>query len=282
MIFGFLKKKGTRLTAEQLMADRKLFDKTIYTSLEQARKELKARSKDEVLERTVRAMIPGLPEPFAEGTRAVIFRQLVTPNYEIRRFFSIVDAVDDIQPLFWEYYDDKFTSNNEWKHSLGKLAFYKGKGKKGGSKIDTVNIIDFNVSNGKKISEVKTLWGQSLVDFHHEFFDTRFRPGTGLYFDATKWFSQNGGTAKSYYKHFLALFVRDGILFENFMLDEKEYSFTKEVFLPAFLQVWHETGQKPLIVSLEPTDIEGDQFWICHPDEDRDFIVNKMGLGAGS
>ncbi len=282
MILNIFKRARRMPTPDELMQDREFFDKTVYTAPDVALQELRERRADPKLESGVNASLSNdIPEPLKEGPKAVIFRQLVTPNYEIRRFFSIADAMEGLEPLFWEYYDDKFTSNNEWKHSLGKLSFYNGKGKKGGSKVDTLKIIDFNTSNGKKISEVSTLWGQSLVDFHHEFFNERFRTHKGTCYDATAWFSRNGSTAQSYYEHFLTLFVRHGILFENFVLDDPiEAAFTKEIFLPAFLKVWKKIGNKPLIVSLEPTDIEGDKFWICHPGEHKDFIVQKLGVEA--
>ena len=41
--------------------------------------------------------------------------------------------------------------------------------------------------------------------------------------------------------------------------------FTKTVFLPAFIAVYKEFGVKPLIVALEPTEIETDIFWMSHP-----------------
>jgi hypothetical protein len=261
------------------MSDRKLFDETIYTSLPEALTELDRRRGNIEIEKKVKVLLKNdNPEPFNSGPKAVIFRQLSTPNYEIRRFFSIVNAIEALEPLFWEYHHDKFTSNNEWKHSLGKLFFYHGKGKKDGSKIEAVKIIDFNSSNGKKIKDVQTLWGQSLIDFHHQFFNETFRTGIDSFFDATEWFHRQGGTAAKYYEPFLSLFIRHGILFENFMLDAKEADFTEKVFLPAFISVWKKTGYKPIIVSLEPTDIEGDQFWMCHPGEHKEMIVQKLAL----
>lgn len=260
-----------------LVEDRKAFDECIYTPPEEAIAELLRRRADTELERKVAAFLhEDVPLPLRKGPHAVAFRQVTTSNYEIRRFFSIIDSIDELEPLFFEYLEDKFTSNNEWKHALGKLFFYAGKGKKGGSKIESFNVIDFNQFNGKKISEVRTLWGQSLVDFHHEFFNARYREADAAFFDASAWFKHHGPSALEYYKSFLALFVRHGILFENFMIDQKEIAFTREIFLPAFIAVSEELGLKPLIVNLEPTEIEGDRFWMCHPVEDKEFVLAKL------
>jgi hypothetical protein len=249
----------------ELVADRKKFEQEVYTPLNDAIVELKIREKDKVLEKKVCEYLNhNVPEPMSNGGKAVIFRQLVTPNYEICRFMCIPDATD-LVPVFWEYYTDKFTPNNPMKLRWGKMGFHFGIGKKGGKKTTYENIIDFNKSNGKKISEVNTLWGQNLKDFHHELLSEVFPKATSFLFDASDWFHANGNTASEYYKRYMALFIRHGILFENFVLENSERPFIKEKFLPAFYEVWDKIGKKPLIVALEPTEIEGDDFWMHHP-----------------
>jgi hypothetical protein len=62
------------------------------------------------------------------------------------------------------------------------------------------------------------------------------------------------------------------------MLDVKELTFTKEVFLPAFLRIFNETGKKPMIIALEPTEIESEVFWMCHPAETMSLVEDKLSL----
>ncbi len=256
---------------EELIKDRKAFNDFVYTPVDEAVQQIKLRRENFKL-----PDFSFVPEVFKKAPRVVMFRQLVTPNYEITRFMGLSE-VTSLKPLFFEYYHDKFTSNNELKHSLGRLFFYKGRGKDGRAMVDSLNIIDFNKSNGHTISSVKTLWGQSLIKFHHKLFRKRFVKQTkDIFFDASQWFAKNGSSAAGYYKSFLSLFVKDGILFENFMLDYKEVAFTKEIFLPAFIAVMKETGHKPLIVALEPTEMEEDRFWMSHPPEDKIFVDYKM------
>lgn len=265
---------------DSLIIDRQAFNDFVYMSLEEALVEYKKRQTNSQLAVKVRELLPqGVPEPLMTGNNAVLFRQLATSNYEFRRFLSVSDALEGFKGVIWEYFDDKFTSNNDWKKSLGKIPFYHGSGKKGGSKIDRLNVIDFNTWNGKKIKDVKTLWGQSLVGFHQELIQkTCLHLKHAVFYDASTWFSESGGVAKEYYFNFLCLFLRNGILFENFMIDMKEVGFTKEIFLPAFLKIIEETGLKPLIVALEPTDIEGDEFWMCHTGQSMDYVKEKIGL----
>lgn len=265
---------------DNVLINKTTFNNLIYTPLDLVIKELAKRAKDKKLETAVVDSLPfGIPDIFKDKKNAIFFRQLATPNYELRRFVSITDGVGDLRPVFFEYFEDKFTSNNEWKKALGKMSFYFGKGKKGGLKIDQLNVIDSNSFNGKKISSVKTLCGQKLVDFHHELFDKTYaKIGNACFFDASEWFLKSGGTAKDYYKIFLKLFLKHGILFENFMIDQKEIDFTREVFLSAFMAIEKEYGFKPLIVALEPTDIESDKFWMCHPEDSIQHIKSKLKL----
>jgi hypothetical protein len=86
---------------------------------------------------------------------------------------------------------------------------------------------------------------------------------------------------KEYYKAFMSLLVNHGVLFENYYLNEKEHAFTKKVFLPAFIEVYEKTGYKPMIVSIEPTDNEGDQYWYSHPAELLEMVDRAMKRNRG-
>ena len=132
---------------EELISNREKFNEFVYTSLDDAIEELKKRQTEVHLDKKVELFLnKDIPEQMKGGMKAVMFRQVVTPNYEIRRFLSVPDATELI-PVFWEYYDDKFTSNNPLKYYLGKLGFHVGIGKSGlHRRIDTT-IIDFNISN---------------------------------------------------------------------------------------------------------------------------------------
>ena len=253
----------------RLIANRKLFDQTLYTSIEDAWVELERRRQDPALNEAIRLYLNGdIPEALSREPRAILFRHVLTPNFETRRFISLLDGFGKLKPLFWEYHEDKYTPNNELKRAIGRLFFFHGKGKKGGMKLDSLNVVDFNTANGKKISNLKTIWGQ---DFNDCFLETEVSA-----FDASDWFKRHGQNSGNYYKYFMALLIRHGILFENMMLDEKERDFARNVFLPAFIDIYSRFGMKPLIVALAPTDIEGDHFWMCYPGVDRTYIELKL------
>ncbi|HUD01590.1 MAG TPA: hypothetical protein VMR37_04640 [Rhabdochlamydiaceae bacterium] len=165
------------INIDELVNDREKFNAFVYTPVEEAVTELKRRREDKALEKKVSELLGGdIPKPFLDGPRAVLFRQLATPNYEVRRFVSIADGVEDMRPCFWEFYDDKFTSNNEWKYSLGRMGFYFGRSANGTPRVQKKSVVVFEKFDGKKISSVETIWGQSLVSFHHELFKNTYIP----------------------------------------------------------------------------------------------------------
>jgi len=254
---------------ETLLTNREVFNEFVYTPLSEAVVQLSKRGLEN------KELFFDIPTIFNEGSRAVLFRQGITSNYEVRRFISITDA-SSLTPIFIDHSVDKFVAKNEWKYFLGKVFFYLGKDKFGQTQQESIKIINFDGCEGKIMTDIKTLWGQSMIDFHRELFLKNFPHLQDSIFDASVWLSQEGGAAQ-YYKKALKLFIKNAILFENFLLDDNgEAKFIKDVFLPAFIHVIEETGYKPLIVALEPTDIEGESFWMYHPPEEKGYILSKL------
>lgn len=256
---------------EILEISRPEFDQKVYVSLEYALEEIEKRRRDKELIKKIESYIEDIPDPFNFGVNAVLFRSVATPQFEIKRFFDLSTGYN-IRPLFWEYYDDKFHSGNMSKYTLGKLFVYKGMGKNNHSIVQKYNLIDFNKNNGLAMKYIQTIKGDNFIDFHHKLLERVIPNSTQYVFDSSDWLKKNGGVAKKYYKRYLALFLVHGILFENFLLDKSEIEFTKNVFIPAFEKVEKLFGIKPLIVALNPTDIEGSDFWNSYPQQIEDVI----------
>lgn len=262
---------------DSLVSDREKFEEYVYTPVDDAIRLLKERRGDSELTKKIEGVLGNdIPEPLKDFSqiRAVIFRQITTPNYEIRRFVHIVDALNELKPLFAEYQDDKFTSNNDYKHSWGKILFHK----KHGAPLDSLTVIDLVKSDGKKISEIKTIWDEPIVDFHHRLLGCTHIPTSEDFFlNISKWLRDHGGRAKDYYVPIMFWFIQNAILFENFTPGgSKESLFTREVFLPAFIKTYEMVGLKPLIVNLLPTNIENEKFWLSHPFATKTYIQNQI------
>ncbi len=241
----------------------------IFTPQREARRELIRRRKDQGLKQRIhedlRPSAGAVLEKFVTP-RAVLFRQIATPTHEVLRFLRIAKHMQ-LSPLILEYYGDKFVSaGNSYKRSLGKMPIYQHTGIDGRDIVRHRTVIDFNAYTGKPLSTVRCNTGESLIDFHHGLITklTRFNTDTQCV-DATSWFQGVGGHAKNYYEQFLMLFLRDGILFENFMPNEAEQKFTHEVMIPASQNVTIRYGLRPLVVRLVPKNKEGRKFWDSYP-----------------
>lgn len=244
---------------DKIMSDRELFNKTVYTPLSQAIKILEERQKDKKLKKKIEELLNGdIPEPLRNIDKyAINGKQIATPNFDVKWFLNIIKG-HELKPLFYEYYSDKFTTNNCFKHSLGQLVINDNKRDKNGVNIEEkITIVDFNKYSGKKLKEVKTLWGESLIDFHKKLFSLyRYNIKDFIFYDGSIWLEKHGKIASKFYEKDLLLYIYHGVLFENFLLSGKDGEFTKKIFLPAFKKVFDLLGLKPLIVPIPPMDME--------------------------
>jgi hypothetical protein len=273
-----LKNKMNEVTDfNKIISDRKLFNETVYTPLSEAIKILAERQKDKNLKEKIEKFLNNnIPEPLKkEGKHAVQFRHVSTPNYDTHWFIELTKD-NKLNTIFFEYNKDKFTSNNDFKHSLGQLRLHDNINKKGDNIEEKVTIVDFNKYNGKKLSDVLTLWSEPLVDFHKRLFEVcGYKKDDFCFYDASEWFEQNGAKAISYYTNMMLLFIYHGILFENYLLTGSEGDFTKEIFLPAFEKAKKLSGLKPLIVPIPPMDNEEDSHWVSYKTKIKPFIGKK-------
>jgi hypothetical protein len=252
---------------DTIMNDRHIFNQIVYTPLSEALKLLDERRKDKELVAKVEKLLKGdVPEILRNKRCAILCRQVATPNYENRRFIALAKE-NNLYPVFFEYHGDKFTSNNKYKHSLGQLQVQnKELTKEGDFHSEKITIVDFNKHNGKKLQEVKTLWNESLTDFHRKLFTAYDYNKEDFHFhDVSPWFKKKGGKATDYYTDLLLLFTCFGILFENFLTSkDTEGDFTKKIVLPAIEEIMNTIGVKPIIVPLESLELETDDFWLHH------------------
>lgn len=251
----------------EILQSRELFNEFVYTPLSVALKVLDENRKNPELMAKIDELLKGdVPQILKDSMCGVQFRQIATPNHDARHFISIAED-NNLKPVFFEYLDDKFTSNNEYKHSLGQLHIQGIVNKSDYFPVEKISVIDFNKSNGKMLKDVITIWEEPLKDFHQRLFTLHdYKIDDITFYDASLWFHNNGNQAINYYTNFFLLFICHGILFENFLLNDEDSEFTKTVVLPAIDNVISITGMRPMIVPIGPLDIETDMHWISyHP-----------------
>jgi hypothetical protein len=263
---------------EKIMSDRKLFNQTVYTPLSEALRLLDERRKDPELMAKVEKLLNGdIPEVLKNMECGVFTKHIATPNFDAQWFIKLTKE-NNLETVFFEYLDDKFTSSNNFKHSLGQIRVHTGSNKKGDFLIEKINIIDMVKHDGKKLKDIITIWKEPLIDFHRKLFKYYKLHDNLIFYDISEWYKRNGGDASEYYAKVLMLFIAHGILFENFLTKGTEGNFSKTIVLPAIENVINLTGVKPLIVPIPPMDMEDEDYWISHPFEIKNLIRGKISL----
>ena len=245
----------------------------VYTPLDKVEEEILRRWSDRGLREKVEEFT-GAHMPFisVDSPRAVLARQILSPNFETLRFLDLARQTS-LTPCCFGYLDDKLVMNNPDKYYLCKLFFDDGIGKHGGKRLSAFNVLDFNVWNGKKISDVLTKQGIGFIDLH-----ARMSRSLGVdleFFDGSDYLKEKGGVGKNYYRHFLAMFICHGVLFENYLLEGEYARHSLEVFLPAYREVCSLFGVKPIITRVAPIETENDISWRYYPK----VVYDNMGFG---
>ncbi|HNW71316.1 MAG TPA: hypothetical protein PKZ36_01605 [Candidatus Paceibacterota bacterium] len=262
----------------KIISNRDLFNGTVYTQLSVAIKTLEERQKDKKLVKKIEDLLNGdIPEPLKKlGKYGISTKQVATPNFDTKWFLRITEDFGLI-PIFSEYLDDKFTSNNSFKHSLGVIHLDKGISKNGESQYRKINVVDFKKYDGNSLKNVLTKWGESLTSFHKRLFDiSKCKSPNMIFYDASEWLKRNGGEAKQYYKKEMLLYTCHGILFENFLLSGRDAVFAKEILLPSLEEVYNLTGLKPLIVPIPPMDAEEEVIWNFYDEKVGEEIIHNQ------
>lgn len=255
----------------------------LFTPFPQIVEELKRRAADETLKRNVERYIGELPAYFARGPVLYLARHVATPNFETLRFVHLMEMLD-MQTVIGQDTRDRFVAHNPLKRALGKLPVCLGITQGKGScmeRYQKLTVIDFNVANGKRFEDIRTLWGEPLVEFHTVLL-RRFASREVVVEDDATWIDRNHrGDLLAHYKKFLALFVAHGILFEDYLVEDKhEGQFVTDVLHPAFAHVERTFGVRPLITQLTPTSVESAEYWMSYPKEVLAIVQEKLRLAV--
>lgn len=247
----------------------------IYTPLEEAKEEIQRRWEDKELKKKVDEFLGGdIPEFLLDSPKAYLARHVASPNFEFFRFLELVKEVN-LDFVLSEYTDDKYLSINNLKRHLGKMFFHTGINKNGDKIFVPKKVIDFGKSDRKFIKEVETITGKKLVDLHHDILCEEFPQIRSNIKDVSNWVNRNGKVLDAFYPRFLAFFIRNGVLFENFLLNEEEKELTDDIIIPAVEMLTKKFGIKPLIVRLIPEETENDESWYYYHGHIKDHINDK-------
>jgi hypothetical protein len=250
-----------------------MLTRNVYTLINEALPEIERRRADVELRKKVNLFLgEEALKVLGSEPRTILTRQLASPDMEFDNFINLSKSIG-LKPFCWEFLDDFFVTSNEDKAALGRITFYDGYDKNNRIIINRRKIIDLTGrEEGNRISEILTTWSEKLVDFHHR--ALKKLHGDVEYVDMSYWYRSKGLTPKEYYPYLLALFICDGILFENFIEDGPEKIFSTEVFEPAYNLIVEKFGVKPIIVEAIPENEMDNIYWWCYSKEVEKLIPN--------
>lgn len=252
----------------------------VYTSIEAAREEIWRRWNDVYLRRKVEAFVGHVPEPLIREPRAILNRDIATPDNEFGEFVRRAHRLG-LSPLVPEYLEDKFVGINPDKLALAKMPIYTGRDKNGNSTYRYRNVIDYAKCDGMKFYDIKTLWGEPLASFHHRLLRLIY-PDVEV-FDNSMWLNSKGYSARDFYPYELSLYICYGVLFEDFISCGAERIFCAQIVKPAIEKLIDIFGLKPLIVALVSKKTSEDEFvddiyWYSYPPCLEDEITRFLPL----
>lgn len=203
-----------------------------------------------------------------EQPRGVLCRCLPSPDNGFT-FFHQASNWLGLSPFLPEYNRDKFVHLNSEKHGLARLRLTLTDGTRA-----TCDILDWQATQGKRLSEVVLKNGDLLTTFHHSLFDVAGYSVKRR--DSSDWF-QDRLPPSNYYYHYLCHFLVHGVAFEAFFENEdpNEDQFTRDVIYPNIERIEKQFGVRPLIVQLYPpnqTSLE-DFYWWSYPPHVNEYLV---------
>jgi len=257
MLFRAVEMNAKTLDPE-IVEVRKAID-TLYTPLGKALELLCQRRGDEKLRTAVADFHRAYPPDFLPDVPCAFWtRHISTPNREFELFVSTASATG-LRPLCLEYTEDIFVVQNRDKYRLCRPFFevrphhFRG-----------LSIMGATGLHGQRLCDLRLMNGMPLLEFHHALLGCAFPDFDKHLRDYSRWLTtarRNG----DFYLHYLALFICDGILFENFIAtDPEERRFARERMLPSVGKALENFGVKPLIVQLLPSETEHDEHWRSH------------------
>jgi len=246
----------------------------------EAIKELKRREQDPELKKKVEEYLKGdIPEYFKDGPVLYLARHVVTPNFETLRFIHLMEHFG-IKTVITQDSKGLFVTQNHVKRALVKLPILRRHTQKGNrlhEHYENFTIVNVNEADGKVFSDIRTLWGEKLTDFHTRLFSELLSKKIESPDDAAWIDRHHRENLLEHYKQLLALFVVHGIFFENYDLnDAHEIDFIKRILRPACLFVEKHFGYRPIIVQVFPTSFESYHFWISYPRKVLDIVKKSM------
>jgi hypothetical protein len=213
--------------------------------------------------------------PAESQPRAILFRQVATPNYELRRFLRVCRR-QGFEPVILRYHADKMSCHNQFKRSLVHPMFVKGVGKGGKPYFVKRHLLRIDTVDNLPMREIR-ISGKSLPDFHDCLLREALAGVDVRTIEGSDWFGKYQRGARDYYVDIFTGLTDGSVLFEDFISDSEEARFFSEVVRPAFLEASRLIKKPPAVVPLCPNRRMESALWYAYP-ESYWPMFQKMGV----
>ena len=244
----------------------------LFTPLAEAVAELHRRRQHTDLMQRVRDYLHDDLPDYLRGQQPVLLldRHVATPNNETMRFVELSTPFG-LPMVISQDSGDKFVAHNGMKHALGKLPLQTN------GHVTSRRIIDFNVAQGERLSNIRTLTGVPLVEFHNDWL-RRVLPARVQLADDAEWISRKQrGNLLEHYKRFLALLVVHEVLLEAYI--DEDATLVRDVLRPAFSFIHQQFGVTPLIANLHDVSVLPPCDWDAYPEHIHNQIEAAHAAG---
>jgi hypothetical protein len=221
----------------------------------------------------VEEFLGGPPPGRPDEPGAFLCRTVQTPNREFFRFMELASSIG-LAPHAQEYLDDRFCSMNADKLGAVRMTFHHGINRRNEAVFRRCVIVAGNSWDGAPYQDLRTKWGENLVQFHHGLLRTFFAGLTLI--NESAWYRARGASPREFYPAHYARFICHGILLETYLETPQESPFIHEVVLPAFERVLSLFGRRPLIVPLLPPESAADPSWTWYDQEVERIVLGKL------
>ena len=195
--------------------------------------------------------------------RAILFRQVATPNYEFRHFLRLCIR-HGYSPVILEYHNDRMSCKNPYKRSLVAPIFVERVNRNGGPIFRRQQLTNVERIEQLRLSQV-TVAGLRLHDFHGLLLKIALPGDSFRSIEASEILGRYPNGARDYYVDVFSALTGDLMLVEDFVTDFAEARFYADVVRPAFDSACSIIGQRPLVRRLCDNRRVVSPLWYAYP-----------------
>jgi hypothetical protein len=195
--------------------------------------------------------------------RAILFRQIATPNYELRRFLRRC-ARSGYAAVILQYYADRMSCHNTFKRNLVTPAFLEGFSRNGQPIFRRHTLANVEAVDQLKLADV-LISGRTLPSIHADLLSLALPAERMELVEGSHWFGMYPSGARDYYVDLFSALSGDLLLFEDFLTNKEESVFFDRVVRPAFDTACSILGKRPLIRPLCENRRVSSPLWYAYP-----------------